>query len=296
MLTPHSSRRDFWFIICAAILWGTVGVGTQAIYAHSSTNALSLSFVRLGIAAPLFLLASWLLLGRRILQIKRRDLIAMLCMGGMQALYQVSYVAAIAYTGVTISTLIALCVAPVFVALFSLLIAREPLKLPTLIALLCALLGTILLVAARSHPTGGNLSLFGILLALLSAGGYAAFILLGRPLTSRYHPLHVNAVAFTTGALLLLLFALPVHLVLSYPTWAWLLLLYLGCIPTAVAYALFQTGMRSLSATVVSIVSLCEPLTAAILAWLLFHEQLGPFGLLGAALLLAAMLLLMPKK
>ena len=41
--------------------------------------------------------------------------------------------------------------------------------------------------------------------------------------------------------------------------------------------------------TMATIVSLLEPLTGVILAWLLFDERLGAMGLLGAALLLAAM-------
>ena len=38
-----------------------------------------------------------------------------------------------------------------------------------------------------------------------------------------------------------------------------LLLLYLGCIPTALAYVLFQAGMRSTPATLTSILTLAEP-------------------------------------
>ena len=296
MVAQNSPRRDFWFVVCAAISWGTVGVATQTVYAQSATNALSLAFFRLGIAVPLFWLAGFLLLGRRMLRVKRRDLMVMVLMGGMQALYQVCYTAAIAYVGVTVSTLIALCVAPVLVALFSIVVARERLTMATLIALVCALGGTMLLVTARSDISMGSAALAGIVLALLSAAGYAGFLLLGRPLTSRYHSLHVNAVAFGVGALLLLAFASSARLVFTYPVWGWFMLLYLGCIPTAVAYGLFQTGIRSLSATVVSIVTLCEPLTAALLAWLFFHEELGPSGFIGAALLLSAMLLLMPRK
>ena len=43
---------------------------------------------------------------------------------------------------------------------------------------------------------------------------------------------------------------------------------------------------------------MCEPLTAALLAWILFGEELGPFGLLDAGFLLAAMavILLVPRK
>ncbi|GAC1642690.1 MAG: EamA family transporter [Ktedonobacteraceae bacterium] len=291
--TRSASRRDFWLIVGASLSWGTVGVANQAIYAHVATNALSLAFYRLLVAAPLFIVASLLLTRRRSFRVKPRDLGIMLLMGGMQALYQASYSAAIAYAGVTIPTLIALCAAPIMIALFSMCIARERLNVLTLLALVCALCGTILLVEARPHVSGGSVSLLGILFALLAAAGYAGFILCGRLLTGQYHPLHVNTVAFATGALLLLFVAVPGGLTLAYPLWAWLLLLYLGCIPTALAYGLFQIGMRSLSATVVSIVTLCEPLAAALLAWLLFHEELGLLGLLGAALLLGAMALIL---
>jgi DME family drug/metabolite transporter len=297
MLSQNRSTRDFLCVASASIFWGTVGIANQAIYAHSATNALSLAFLRLAIAAPLFVLAGLRLPARNFLQIKWRDLMLMLVMGGLQALYQASYSAAIPYAGVTISTLIALCVAPVIVALFSAFIARERLTWVILIALVSALGGTMLLVIAREHLSTGNFSLPGVALALLSAAGYAGFILCGRQLTGSYHPLSINAVAFGTGALLLFFFATATKLVVVYPLWGWFLLLYLGCVPTALAYGLFQAGMRSLSATVISIVTLLEPLTAAVLAWIFFQEQLNALGLLGAGLLLGsmAMLLLAPK-
>jgi drug/metabolite transporter, DME family len=110
--------------------------------------------------------------------------------------------------------------------------------------------------------------------------------------------LQISSVAFGTGTFLLLLCALPTRLVLVYPPAGWLIFLYLGVIPTALGYGLFQVGIRSISGTLASIVTMCEPLTAAVLAWLLFHEALGPSGLLGACLLLSAMLIiiLVPKK
>jgi DME family drug/metabolite transporter len=298
MSSQHSSRRGFWFVVCASVLWGTAGVVTQAIYTQSATTTLSLAFLRLAIAAPLFFCVSWLLRDKRILHIKRRDLGIMLLMGAMQALYQASYIAAITYTGVTVSTLIAICGAPVIIALVTVFIAKERLTAITLVALVCALAGTMLLVSPRPHTSQTTISMLGVLLALLSAGGYATYILCGRLLTSYYHPLHINAVAFGTGALLLLpvLVVSPGGLILTYPTESWLLLIYLGCIPTAFAYALFQAGIRSLTATIASILTLCEPLTTAVLAWIFFHEELGLPGLLGALLLLGAMLLLMRKQ
>jgi drug/metabolite transporter, DME family len=298
MSLQKSSVRGFLLITIASVFWGTVGIANQAIYAHSAANAFSLAFLRLAIAAPLFVLASWLLTGRLLFQVRRRDLLVMLLMGVLQALYQASYSAAIPYAGVTISTLIALCAAPPIVALISTVLMRERLSKRTLLAMIGALGGTILLVAARTRPDVGNVSLLGVCFALLSAFGYAGFILCGRQLTGTYHPLHVNAVAFGTGALLLLCCAVPTQLVVSYPLWGWAMLLYLGCVPTALAYGLFQVGIKSLSATLVSIVTLFEPFTAAVLAWIFFHEQLNGPGLLGAAFLLAALLivLLAPQK
>src|SRR6266700_4174509 len=298
MFFQHTSRRDFLFIVCASVFWGTVGVANQVMYAYGTTNALSLTFWRLAIAVPLFFLASWVRLGRGFFAIKRRDLGVMMLMGCMMALSQTCYVAAIPQAGVGIATLIAICVAPVIIAVFSALVTHEKLTALTLIALLSALGGTVLLVATRSHVGEGNVSLAGIVLAFLSACGYAGFILCGRLLSNNCHPLQISSMAFGTGALLLLVCASSTKLVAVYPAWGWLILLYLGCVPTALAYALFQTGIRSLSATVASIVTMCEPLTAALLAWLLFHKELGPLGLLGAGLLLGAMamILLVPVK
>lgn len=298
MFSQHASRRDFLLVVCASISWGTVGIANQTLYTYGTTNALSLTCLRLAIATPLFFLVSWMRLGRNFFRIKRRDLGVMMLMGSMIALSQAWYVAAIASAGVGVATLIAICAAPLIIAVLSAFLLREPLAPITLMALFAALIGTILLIGTRSHAGKGTVSLVGIGLAFLSACGYAGFILCGRLLTNRYHPFQVSTVAFGTGAMVLLVCAVPTRLVLAYPAWGWLILLYLGSVPTALGYGLFQVGIRSLSATVASIVTMCEPLTAALLAWLLFHEELGPFGLLGAGFLLAAMvvILLVPTK
>ncbi|HZS87474.1 MAG TPA: DMT family transporter [Chloroflexota bacterium] len=77
-----------------------------------------------------------------------------------------------------------------------------------------------------------------------------------------------------------------------YPPQGWLLLVGLGLIPTAAGHLLFQSGMRTTPATAASILTLMEPLTATILAWILFGERLGPGGLPGALLLLGALAVL----
>lgn len=69
-------------------------------------------------------------------------------------------------------------------------------------------------------------------------------------------------------------------------------MLYLGAVPSALAYILFFAGLRIITPTAAAILTLLEPLTAASLAAVLFGERLGGAGLVGGGLLLAAVLLL----
>lgn len=293
--TQKSTRQrsnGFLLILIAAVSWGTIGIVTQSLYRLTLTNALSIGFFRLAIATPLLGIACWLSLRGRMFQIKPRDAALMLLFGAMEALYQVCYFSAIALSGVIVATLITLCAAPVLVALLSTFFIRERPTLLIWCALLSAVSGTWLLVSSRVATPGTTTSLLGPLLALGSALGYAVMLLCARSLSGRYHPLQINAVGFATGAVLLFFCALATHLVVSYPLAAWLLLGYVGTVPTALAYALFLAGMRSTPATVASILTLLEPLTATILSWVLFGERLGPLGVVGACLLIGAILVL----
>ena len=73
MFSQSTSRRDFLLVVFASISWGTVGIANQALYTFGITNALSLSFLRLAIATPLFFLIGWMRLGRNLFSIKPRD-------------------------------------------------------------------------------------------------------------------------------------------------------------------------------------------------------------------------------
>lgn len=277
----------------ASVLWGTVGVATQALYQVSQTNALSIGFLRLALAAPVLLLVCWLTLGRAMFRVRRGDWLLFAAIGVLAAVYQVCLFSAIRYVGVSIAVAVTLCTAPVFVALASTRIFGERLTSYIVMALGSALGGTLLLSGGGvGLATSTGATLIGVLLALGSALGYGGMALIGRHIAARYHPLQPITFGFTVGALVLLPFALAQGLVVSYSAFGWALLLHLGLLPTALAYVLFFFGMRSVSATTASVITLFEPVTAAFLAWYFFGERLSAAGFAGAALLLAAILLL----
>lgn len=280
-------------IIAAATLWGTVGIATRALYELTPTNALSIGFFRLALSVPALVLATHLLTGSVRFATTRRDLWLMLGLGVAMAAYQVFYFAAIAQVGVTIAVLVNLCSAPVIVALLSAWFLGERFTVRVGIAMLCAIVGTVLLVNSRpgDATVPGSLSL-GVGLALIAGLSYSTVTLFSRALAPRYHPLQPIMVGFALGAVALLPFALAGGFVVTYPAVGWLLLLHLGLIPTALGYLLFLGGLRTTTATAASIATLFEPLTSTVLAWWLFDERLGIIGAAGGLLLIAAMVVL----
>lgn len=287
-----NASRGLSFVMLAAISWGTVGVTTKALYAMSSTSPLSVGFFRLALAVPVLLLAGWSTMRERLFQLSRRDVWLVGAIGAMTALYQVCYFSAISRVGVAIATLVTLCSAPVMVALLSAVLLGERPTLRVVAALAIALAGTALLVGVGPAPGSAGTSAAGTLLALGSALGYAVVTLSSRSLSARCPPVQSLALGFAIGAALLFCATLPGGPEVRYTIRGWALLTYLGLVPTALAYALFVRGLRSVPATVATIATLLEPLTSTALAWGLFGERLGRLGGLGALLLGAAMLTL----
>jgi DME family drug/metabolite transporter len=285
-------RGGLFLILLAAILWGTVGVTTRAIFTVAETSALTVAFLRLLLALPALGAASTTVLGRRGLRVAPRDVVLMGLIGALLATYQLLYFGAIQRVGVAVATLVTLCAAPVIVAVLSTVLLGERPTRRLAVAATLAILGTILLVRPADGAAYDGAAGIGLLMALGSASGYALITIASRSIARRYHPLVSLSVGFAFGSLALLPALLLEGAQLSFPAEGWALLLYLGVVPTALAYFLFTVGMRTTVATVASLVTLIEPLTAATLAWLIFGEQLGPLALVGAALLLGTVLML----
>ncbi|MBX3086296.1 MAG: EamA family transporter [Anaerolineae bacterium] len=282
----------FWLVTGAAILWGTIGVTTQAIFRLDTTTSLFLNLARLLIATPIMFVACWHVVGRAMFRIRRRDFAIMALGGCLLAISQASYFAAIRYSGVTIATLLTLCLAPVVVTSVSVLLKFETLTARLVIALISAVIGSVLLVGLHSPEGAQDNLLLGTIFSVIAAATYAGMIICGRFVASGYHPLQVTAITFGAGTLLLVPINLMGGIVTVHTLSGWLLVLYLGLGPTAFAYWLFQMGLRSVSATTASIVGMLDPVVAALLAWLLFGETLAPSGIIGAALLILSIFLL----
>ncbi len=276
-------------MIAAALLWGSVGVTVGIIGRVAATNALVIGFLRLAIAGPAITLIHLLTVRTNPVRFAPRDWRIVVTMGAAMAAYQVTEFAAIPRLGVTRTILLAICTAPVFIALFAALALRE-LPVPrTLPPMAITLVGTALLVSGGA--TGDSTApLVGVVLGLAAAASYAAFTVAGRAIAGQYPPTQSTAVAFSLGAVALLPFAAGTGAAsFALGGQGWALIVLLGIVPTAFAYVLFLRGLRTVPAATAGFLSLLEPLGAAVLAMLLFGERLGVSGIVGAVLLLGGL-------
>lgn len=290
--------RGALLIALAALLWATTGIVAKFLFTGTELQAVTLGFLRLVVALPFF----FTLMRREqralarssapLPKLTRKALVPLVALGLFQAVYQGSYLLAVDMTGAGIATLIALCLAPVLVAIMAAPLLGEKPGLVTILALAAAIAGTAMLVIS-DMDSAGRLRLGGILVAVLAAFVYAGFTLTSRH-TSTGTPVFTTAfICFFTAALILL----PVVAAIggfeglhTLGVGQWLMVAYIGIVPTCLGYVSFFSGMKTTPATLSSIIVTLEPLFVALLAWMILGEELGVIGIAGALILTAAVI------
>ena len=269
-------------VLTAAVLFGTTGTA-QAL--GPDIEPLAVGTARIVVGAVLLLGVALVAQGRvRVGDGRRLVLLA----GAFVAVYQASFFAAVAQTGVAVGTVVALGSAPAWTGLFGRVFAGERLERRWFGATGLACAGVALLTLGGS--AGGTVSASGVALALASGAGYAGYAVAGKRMLDRGGtPEGVMAAVFATGALILLpaLALVPTADLLSAQGLA--LAAYLGALPTALAYVLFARGLSRIGAGETATLTLAEPVTAMALGFAVLGERPGAAGVAGAALVLAGL-------
>lgn len=284
--------------VTAASLWAVNGTVSKVVLAHGFSSA-QLAFVRsagacAGLAAGLAVLAP----GQ--LRLRRAELPRLVLFGvGGLALVQWFYFLSIHRLDIGVSLLIQY-LAPLLVALFARFVLHEHVRRRIWLALALALAGLALVVDLAQ---GVTLNGTGVAAALAGAVAYAAYVVMAE--RSERGPVSLLAFGFGFAALFWALVgpiwrfpggrvADSVSLLgrlggYHWPVWA--LLAWVIVPGTIVPFVLLLRALRHLPATRVAIAAMAEPVVATVVAWAWLGERLGPVQLVGAAVVLAAILL-----
>ncbi|MEU6894819.1 DMT family transporter [Streptomyces sp. NPDC046557] len=177
---------------------------------------------------------------------------------------------------------------PILMALLAARLLGEALPPRLLSGMALSFVGAVVVGLSMSSGGSASTSALGVVLCLLAAVAYASGVVAQKPALSFGTPLQITAYSCMTGAVACLPFAGQLVTELPRaPISATLNMVYLGVVPTALAfitwtYALARTPAGKLGATTYAV-----PAIVVLLSWTLLGEVPGWLTLLGGVLCLA---------
>lgn len=289
----------YLYALLAAVLFGANGSVTKATMEAGLTPAQVTEFRLVGTAIIAGLVL--LIIDRRAFRLPRQQWPIMIVLGVFGvALLQATYAAAVQLLPVGIALLLEYT-AVVMVALVAFFIFREPVKARLWVAIAFVLVG----LAVVAQVWASTLDALGVVLALAAAVCLALYFLVGEKQVARTSPLAVSfwtmsiAAVFwsfvsgwwelSPGVLLTPVDMGGVHGELLMPMavpLAWNVVL-----GSFAPFLLSLAALRHLPATAAGIVASSEVVFAFAVAWLWLGEALALVQILGAAIVLAGVIL-----
>lgn len=296
--TAEGSGGPAWsglfLLSITGVLWGTIGPAVDIVHERSSLSVLTIGAYRAVAAVAVLVLAAtvtrrWIAC-RALLQEHGRRVVLT---GVLTAVFQLLFFLAVVATGVSITTVVSLGLAPVLLLVLASARLRRPPTLSQVVPVGAALLGLLLVSLAGSGGAHTTHSGWGILAALGSGAAYAMSTDLGGSLTRAHDALTVTTCTTTVVAAVLVPAGLGVTLLGDHSAGtsdvgSWVLTAYLGVVTMAFAYVLLYAGLRSTPSGTAVVATLLEPVTAVLIAVLFLGETLSAAGVLGCLLILAA--------
>jgi drug/metabolite transporter, DME family len=259
--------KGFLYVVIAAILWSTGGIGIKAV----EEPPLKVAFYR-SVFAAIALFAFFRPTRPRF---SKSFAIAVVSYGACLT----AFVTATKWTTAA-NAIFLQYTGVIWILLLSPLVLKEPLRRRDLVCVVVALGGMALFFVDRIEA--GNVA--GNMMALVSGVFFAALILALRSARGL-----AAESAVTWGNLFLSLALLPfVGNDLPVTLKSGAILALLGVFQIALAYAFFVTGLRYVTATQGSLTGMLEPIMNPIWVFLFIGERPSKYAMIGAVIVLAA--------
>lgn len=252
--------------------------------------AVAIAALRLSIASLALAPFAWVRARAELQRLAPRDLALALVSGVFLGFHFAFWISSLDYTSV-MSSIVLVSTNPLFVALASIVVLHEPLRRGTIAGIAVAVVGGAL-VGLTDLGRAGSESLQGDALALAGAGAVSGYLIVGRSLRRRLSLLPYITLVYSTGAIVLLAMAWVMGIGLTgYSPLAYVLVVLLAAGPQLVGHSSYNWALKYLSATMITITILAEPVGATVLAVPILGQVPGPISLAGGALVLVGIYL-----
>ena len=281
-------------ITAASILWGTLGILAKLSFEHGVLPEtlialrLVISFATLSIVLAVFSKDSF--------KVKKTDALLFLIFGVFAtALQRISYFYAVDLTTVTVAAIL-FYTYPVFVTISASLFLKEKITSRELLAIILTFSGAALVVRVY-NASSLKVNLIGIIFGLLSSLLFTLYFMITKKLRNRYTSWTLTLYGDGIGVLTLTpVISLSIPQIMNFPLQLWLLIFTIAWIPSLLAYLLYSYALKYVKASKGSILSVIEPLSAALFSTIFIGENLENPQIIGIALALIGVILLFRMK
>ena len=280
---------DLW-IVLMTVIWGSNF--TVIKYAIDDFSPLVFTAVRFVIASAAMLVI--MLVSGRDFRVSRSDFSKLFVLAILQnVLYQVSFMKGMAHTRAGNAALI-LATTPLFTAVIGRLRKQEHFTYRGIIGLLLAFLGIGLIVLVSHRDNSQESSILGDGLLILATVCWAIYTNLAHRFVHVYGSLKTTTIMMITGTPLLLLVCAPSLVEQDWSrmrTLSWVGVAYSGLLSIALAYIIWNHGVRKIGGTRTAAYGNLTPVVALLVAWPVLGEVPTLGQVIGAAVILCGICL-----
>ena len=270
-----------------ALIIGTMAVSTGAIFARlADAPSLVIAAYRVGIASLILAPITWCKARDEMVTLSKRDLKLAVLSGFFLALHFATWISSLEYTSVA-NSVVLVNTNPLWVGLLTPLIAKEKVKRAALISIVISVIGGAI-IGYGDFATGGK-ALLGDGLALAGSLCAAVYLLLGRNLRRKLSLLPYIFICYGSAAVILWVIVLSLGLPISgFSTGTVAAFWGMALIAQIIGHSTYNWALKWLSAGLIAVSLLGEPIGSTILAYFLFDEGLTVYKIVGGGIILSA--------
>ena len=268
--------------IIAMLIFGSIGLFVRGINLSSGQIALARGFVGslcLLIACPILKQKlSWTAI--------RPNLVKLILSGVAIGFNWIFLFEAYQYTSIATAT-ICYYFSPVFVIILTPFILKERTNMIRLLSIFIAVGGMFFIVG--NGLGGGKNDLIGIVFGLMAATLYASVVITNKFLKG-LSGLETTVIQISSATIILFPYILLTEKLQFHflDRSSWIILVVVGVIHTGLAYLLYFTALRKLSAQTAAAFSYVDPISAILFSAILLQEPLTLYQILGGILVLGS--------
>ena len=287
-MTESSKLKGYLAGIIAAVAYGTNPLGALFLY-QEGFNPPSVIFYRFTFAV--IILAIILLVQKVPFRINKFEFKVLLSLGVLFAASALSLYTSFKHldSGVASTILFAY---PVMVAVIMAVFFKEKASMMMILSIILSIIGILLLYQGDGDA---KMSLWGVILVLISSLTYAVYIVVVNRTQISMPPFKMTfyIMAFAAIVIAIYSFCVPGSRIMAIPSWTalgWICMV--AIVPTIIAMTMLNIGILHAGSTPTAILGALEPVTAVCISVLVFDGLFTVRLVCGIVLILAAVLLI----